>query len=310
LKSTVYRLDPALTRASLSAGFALLALAITAAGAAAVAPLPVPAAWALAAAGALGVLGLFFVRLGRNPDRYAVEVTEHGIRSLGAQEWVPWSAVMGLRTRGFHQRVEILGPAGPTGAALEYQLERFSELLAQVLERCPFLQSVPERRFTRALVTGNAIPLAAAGGLAVFAAGTWQVEGSLNALLVLPVVGVALVAGALRQVSEVEIGASTLVVATPLRRREIPLAEIEEVEIGLRASSRQVVLGVWLTRPSGEEIDPLPPGADPFALYAALRRAVAAARPSRGRGRPPAGADRRSPRPPARPAQGAPASAR
>lgn len=278
MESTVHRLDPTLARASLAAGFALLALAVATGAASALAPLPLPVPLALAGAAVLGVLGIFLVRLGRQPDRYAVEVNEHGIRALGRREWVPWSAVMGLRARSLHQRVEILGPAGPTGVALEYQLEGFTALLAQVVDRCPFLHSVPERRFARTLVAGNALPLAAAAALAVLAVGAWQTEGSLDTFFALPAVAVALAFGALRQVSELEIGSGALVVASPLRRREIPLAEIEQVHLGLRASSRHPTLGVWLKTRDGEEIDPLPPGADPFAVYVALRRAVEAAR--------------------------------
>lgn len=42
---------------------------------------------------------------------------------------------LSLRERGLLQRVALIGPAGPTGVRLEYQLEDFNEALAAILDQ-------------------------------------------------------------------------------------------------------------------------------------------------------------------------------
>lgn len=242
-------------------------------------------AWWLAAPGAVVLLAasLGSLRIGFQSARYAIELSEDGIRLPLQGRWAPWSQLSRLVERPVRQRVDILDLGGSCFASLEYQLAHFAEALERTLAGIP--QSLPPQDTFRRRFTSGAVLLTLVVLAALFALGAalWLYRGEQSGLLLDAVLVGVLGVRALTEIGSVRLLPEGLAVRRGLRNERIPWAEIASVEFGLRQIGHgNQILDVFVTRPGGARKRIRPPGADPFLLKARIAERLARERTDRG----------------------------
>jgi hypothetical protein len=226
--------------------------------------------WWVAALGLVPLsMGLSSLRLGFQPERYSIELSDEGVRVPAESRWAPWSQLEDLSERSVLQRVDILDHAGRCFASLEYQLDGFSEALARTIAAIR-LEPPPQDRFRGWLSHSDRVVVAVGGAiLGIYSLVFGIVNRSLVGGLLLP--GTFLCIGAvdaLIRLRSVEIRREGLLVTRGLRARTFPWKEIVRVELSLGpAVRRHRALEVYVVGPSGTRTPIRPPGTNPFHVW-------------------------------------------
>jgi hypothetical protein len=180
-----------------------------------------------------GGLGLLSLRLGHSAEVYSLEISDDGVRQTSSDAWIPWAGVVSLRDRPIFNRIDLIGPGGPTGISLEYQLEAFQEALDHVLRRVRFEVSHDSQSFRRPLFSWTRILIIAFTiGLSALGAWVWMTEGDWVAPLVIIIVLGGIVREDISQISEVTISSNSLTIGAAFEPRLTPSA------ISRRSNSR------------------------------------------------------------------------
>jgi hypothetical protein len=205
---------------------------------------------------------------------YCIDPATHDVR-------IAWNEVRALRERAFLNRIDVVTVGDAFRIALEYELERFEELLASVVERTPEAQ--PARplpaAFAARLSGLNLLALLAlvgiggASALAAWLTGEFRMLlAALGLLALLPV----LLSHQLRRVELDGLELRGVRLWRPLR---LPLAELREPRLELReAGNNQKELDVTVESAGGKRHSVRPAGCDAIALFRTLSSAVATAR--------------------------------
>lgn len=227
-----------------------------------------------------GTLLLISVCLGRfwlDPNHYAVELLNEGLRGGGRRDVLPWSRISGLRERPLLHRVEVLSSDTNGRVRLDYQLDGFSEVLQRVLFH--YRRSVVptemqfNRRFVRPMTLFEILVV-----LGFVALGVWASKKSISigAIFVLGFPA-AFVYEKLAEVSSVLVRGSSILLRRGFRSSQIELTSASVIEIGLRSDSGTQYLDVFVEDAQGNVVPLRPPGCDPFILFQTLKQAQASA---------------------------------
>jgi hypothetical protein len=230
---------------------------------------------------AFGVLlfgGLAFVsiRMGHSPEVYAIEISADGVRQTASDAWIPWSSIVRLRERPILNRIDLIGPGGPTGIALEYQLEAFQEALDRVLEQIRIDGRQMPTSFRRPFLSWSRLFVVVTTlGLSGLGAWLWYSEGGwVGPLLMVLMIG-GLVFDSLSEISRVTVADGFLSIRRGLRTIQHPLVDIESANLALRPIGHgHQYLDVFI-KSRGELMPIRPSGADPFKIYNALKVEIA-----------------------------------
>jgi hypothetical protein len=218
-----------------------------------------------------GTPAYFGIRLGHWPEIYAIEISALGVRQVSSGAFVPWSGIVRLRERGLLERVDLIGHAGPTGISLEYQLERFQEALARVVEHVRSGGLPAPTSFGRPWSSGwSILHIAALVGFIGLGVWLWYSEDRWKGLLIIVAMSFFFVVDRWGEISRVTLAHGVLAVRRGIRVAEYPLHDIASVRLALRPLGKgRHSLDVYVE--SGGELIPIRPiGADPFELHRAL----------------------------------------
>jgi len=222
-----------------------------------------------------GGLALLSLRLGHTPEVYSVEISDDGVRRTSSGEWIPWAGVVALRERPILNRIDLIGPGGPTGINLEYQLDSFQEALDHVLDRVRLEMPRDSQSFQRPLFSpSRLLALASTIGLSALGAWVWMDEGGWTGpLLILMMLG-TLVHDSVSQVSAVILSTDSLTIQRGFRTTTHPFSEITSLKLALRSIGNGYhYLDVFIET-GGEQKPIRPAGSNPFQLFTTLRSSV------------------------------------
>ncbi len=225
-----------------------------------------------------GGLAFMSIRVGHSSEIYSIDISNEGVRQTSSNTWIPWANIIRLRERPILHRVDLIGIDGPTGIALEYQLECFPDALGKVLDRVQSERAQPSQSFRRSSSSWNQLFLIVATlGLSGLGAWVWYTEGGWTGpfLIVLMVGG--LIYDRLSEISGVIITDGFVTVKRGLRTTQYSLESIISTTLALRPTGNgNQYLDVFIEM-KGEVISIRPGGVDPFELFNALQTAVTCA---------------------------------
>jgi hypothetical protein len=226
-------------------------------------------------AAGIGTLGLaeaaWLLRIASRFARYAVELSDDGVRVPAEGRWAPWSSLSGLSERPLARRVDILDAMGARFASLPYQLEAFSDALeytVAALRRSPPMQST----FRRSLSTWPAIaPVLAGAGVIYLGLWLWRHDCKEIAVVLVTVFLGAAAYDGMTGIWSVAVGPRDLHLRYGTRRRIVPWDQVTAVRLAARpGGSREGRLDVVVSQVAGPALWVRPAGATPFDLYARL----------------------------------------
>lgn len=222
-----------------------------------------------------GGLALVSLRLGHSPEVYSVEISDDGVRRTSSGAWIPWTGVVALRERPILNRIDLIGPGGPTGITLEYQLEAFQEALDRVLERVRLDIPHDSESFRRPLFSWSRLfVFATTIGLSALGAWVWLSEGGwVGPLLIVMMLG-ALAHDTVSQISEVRLSSDSLAVRRNFRTTTYAISDVTSAKLALRPVGNGNQYLDMFIEVHGKATPIRPAGADPFRLLTSLRSAV------------------------------------
>lgn len=242
---------------------------------------PIMYAHVIGAAGValFSILAFLSFRVGRSLEIDSIETSSEGIRRAPGGEWIPWSSVVGLRERRILKRIDLMGPGGATGISLDYDLDGFPELLSQALERMPGKTPQLPCTFREPLLSAAQLIAAAVFlGLIGCAAWYWIATGERLGLVVIIVLSGCLLLDRAVRVSKVTVADGFLTIRRGFRTKRRAIASLTSVKLALRevstGSGSFKYLDVFVES-EGRWLWIRPDGADPFAMYFALRAVIA-----------------------------------
>jgi len=270
-----YEISRGWVRLSRWCGYLFVLVAISCLGCSLYAPEKIPLGLAIFGVVFFGGLGLLSLRLGHSAEVYSLEISDDGVRQTSSDAWIPWAGVVSLRDRPIFNRIDLIGPGGPTGISLEYQLEAFQEALDHVLRRVRFEVSHDSQSFRRPLFSWTRILIIAFTiGLSALGAWVWMTEGDWVAPLVIIIVLGGIVREDISQISEVTISSNSLTIRRGFRTTTHALSDISSVKLALRPiGNGGQYLDVFI-EVHGKKTPVRPTGLDPFPLLIALESAV------------------------------------
>jgi len=285
MESTTYQIDRASVWTMRVCGYLLTAMALAAIRAYLYTPEKAPLGVATFAMLLFGGLGFYCLRLGHWPEAYSIQLSREGIRRASSGEWIPWSGVTGLRERRIHQRIDVIGPGGPTGITLEYQLEDFSKALDEVLARSRIATPHPPCSLRRpAFSSARMIAVGTSLGFCAFGAWLWVCEHSgLAVIFAVPALGLLILDGLSQRYCRLTIADGVLTLRQVSRTTGYPVDTITSVRLGLRPIGRGNHLLDVFIEVDGKTIAIRQFDMNPFEIVSALREEIANVAASQGR---------------------------